>query len=141
MVVRKADSQRMQAVIERPRSTNVIKIRNFRKFNWLLLKVYEEFSKIASSFINMLKNIHEFQCAEKYARVFQEFKQQVLVTRSLAVTVGSKDYTIMTNASKDRTGCVLLQEYHGVAYILSQFRFAVDISQPMIQIQQYQSLQ
>ena len=64
----------MRPIIERPKSTYVIKIRSVHKSNWLLLKVYEEFSKIVFSVINLLKDIHEFSCTEKYASAFQEFR-------------------------------------------------------------------
>jgi len=56
----------------------------------------------------MSKDTHKFQCTEKCARAYQEFRQQVIVTPILAMPVRSKDYTIWANASKDRLGCVLL---------------------------------
>jgi len=72
---------------------------------------------MASSLTNTLKNTHEFWCIEKCTKAFQEFKYQVVVVPSLAMSLGNKDYTVLANVPKKKMGSILAQGHNLVAHV------------------------
>jgi len=86
--------------MERPRPTNVIKIRNFYRSNWPLLKVYEEFSKMASSLTNILKDVHKLKCG----RAVRVLRQRLIRIQILTLLAKGR---MCTDVSKNDLGCIL----------------------------------
>ena len=71
---------------------------------------------MVSSLINLLKEVNRFEWREEYERAFQELRQRLTTALILTLPVETKEYTIYSDASKNRLGCVMMQEDKVVAY-------------------------
>jgi len=69
----------------------------------------KDFLKTTLSFTNAIRNPNDLKCTKKCTKAFQELRQRLTVAPVLTLLVGSKDYAILTHASKDGLGCVLTQ--------------------------------
>ena len=67
----KVDPQKVRTIAFWPRPTNVTEIRSFLGLARYNHRFVNNFSKIASTLINLLKKITKFECTEKCERVFQ----------------------------------------------------------------------
>ena len=67
-----------------------------------------DFSKIAFFLTNLLTKAIKFEWTEKCERAFQELRQRLSIVVILIPQVGSKEYIIYSDASKNGFGCVLM---------------------------------
>jgi len=68
----KVDPQKVKAIKEWSKPTNVTEIRSFLGLAGYYRRFIKDFLKIASPLTNMLKKVNKFEWTEKCERVFQE---------------------------------------------------------------------
>jgi len=100
----------VKAIIEWPRPTNVSKIRSFLGLAGYYQRFVKDFSKITSPLTNLLKKAIKLEWITKCEREFQELRQRLTNALILTLQVEDKEYTTYNDASKNRLGCVLMQE-------------------------------
>jgi glutaredoxin-related protein len=76
----------------------------------------ENFSKIAKSMAELLKNNTKFELSEACEKSFQELKKRLTTTPVLTLPDIKKDFVVYYDASRQGLGCVLMQEGKVVAY-------------------------
>jgi len=70
----KVDPQKVKAITEWSRPTNISEIRNFLGLVGYYQRFVKDFSKIASPLTNPLKKANKFKWTEKYEKAFQELR-------------------------------------------------------------------
>jgi len=106
----KVDPQKVKAILDWPRPTNVTEIRSCLGMAGYYRWFVKDFSKIASTLTNLLKKTTKFEWIEKFEKAFQELRHHLTTTPILSLQVESKEYTIYSDASKNGLGCVLMME-------------------------------
>jgi len=104
----KIDPQKVKAITEWLRPTNVTKIRSFMGLAGYYRRFVKDFSKIASPLINLLKKANKFEWTEKCEKAFQELRQRLATVPILMLPMEGKEYTVYSDASKNSLGCVLM---------------------------------
>jgi len=66
----KVDPQKVKAITEWPRPTNVTEIRSFLGLAGYYRRFIKDFSKIASPLTNLLRKVNIFKWTEEYERAF-----------------------------------------------------------------------
>ena len=112
----------MKTITEWSRPTNVTEIRRFLDLVGYYWRFIKNFSKIASFMTNLLKKSNRFEWTEKCDRAFQELRQWLTTALILMLWVEGKEYIIYSDTSKNRLGCVLIQEDKKVAYASRQLK-------------------
>jgi len=69
-----------------------------------------------------LKKTTKFEWSNKCEEAFQELKRQLTTTSILTLPVERKEYTIYSDASKNRLGCILMQDDKVRAYAFRQLK-------------------
>ena len=87
----KVDPEKVKVITNWLRPTNVTKIRSFVGFIGYNHKFVKDFSKTASTLINLLKKMAKFEWTEKCKRVFQELRQHFTITPILTLPVEDKE--------------------------------------------------
>ena len=129
----KVDPLKIKAVAEWPRPTNVTEVRIFLGLAGYYRRFLKDFSKIASPLINLLKKTSKFKWSNKCEQAFQELKRRLTTTPILTMPEEGKEYTIYSDASKNRLGCVLMQDDKIIAYASRQLKpYEKDDYLPMI---------
>jgi len=118
----KVDSQKVKAIMEGSRPTNVTEIRSFLGLAGYYRRFIKDFLKMASPLTNLLKKANKFEWTEKYERAFQELRQRLTTAPILTLPGEGKEYTIYSDASKNGLGYVLMQEDKIVAYASRQLK-------------------
>jgi len=70
----KVDPQKVKAIIEWPRPTNVTEIRSFLGLAGYYRRFLKDFSKIASPLTNLLKKANKFEWTKKCEKAFRELR-------------------------------------------------------------------
>jgi hypothetical protein len=107
---------KVQSVLDWPALKNVKEVRGFFGMAGYYRRFVEGFSKIVGPITKLLRKNVPFIWDEKCKKSFQELKDKLTTTPVLAVLEPGKDYTVYCDASKDRLGCVLMQERKVIAY-------------------------
>jgi len=76
------DPQKVKAITEWSRPTNVTEIRSFLGLAGYHRRFVKDFSKIALPLTNLLKKANKFEWIEKCERAFQELRPQLTTTQS-----------------------------------------------------------
>jgi len=117
----KVDPQKINAVVEWPRPTNVTEVRSFLGLARYYRRFVKDFSKIAAPLTNLLKKTTKFEWRGKCEEAFQELKRR-LTAPILTLPEEGKEYTIYSDASKNGLGCVLMQDDKEIAYASRQLK-------------------
>jgi len=112
----KVDPQKVKAITEWPRPTNVTEIRSFLGLAGYYRRFVKDFSKIASPLTNLLKKANKFKWTERCQKAFQELRQPLTTAPILTLPMEGKEHTVYSDASKNGLGCVLMQADKVVAY-------------------------
>ena len=107
----KVDAQKVKAITEWLRPTNITKIRSFLGLVRYYRRFLKKFSKIASPISDLLKKANKFEWTERCDKAFQELRQRLTTAPILTLPMEGKEYTIYIDASKNGLGCGLIQEY------------------------------
>ena len=111
----KVDPQKVKAIMDLPRPTNVTEIRNFLRLAGYYRRFIKDFSKISSPLPNLLKKVVRFEWSSKCEEPFQELKSRLTSALILTLTVEGEEYIVYSDASKNGLGCVLMQGNRVVA--------------------------
>ena len=112
----KVGPQKVKAIMEWSKPTNITEIRCFLGLASYYQRFIKDFLKMASPLTNLLKKVNKFEWTEKHERAFQELRHRLTTTPILTLPMEGKEYTIYSDASKNRLGCVLMQEDKVVPY-------------------------
>jgi len=118
----KVDPQKIKAIMEWPRPTNVTEVRSFLGLAGYYRKFVKDFSKIASLLTNLLKKVVKFEWTNKCEEAFQELKNRLSSAPILTLLVEGEKYTIHSDASKNGLGCVLMLKDKVIAYASRQLK-------------------
>jgi len=118
----KVDPQKVKAIMDLPRPTNVTEIRNFLRLAGYYRRFIKDFSKISSPLTNLLKKVVKFEWSSKCEEAFQELKNRLTSAPILTLPVEGEEYIVYTNASKNGLGCVLMQGDRVIAYASQQLK-------------------
>jgi len=93
----KVDPQKVKAIMEWLRPTNVTEIRSFPDLVGYYPRFVKDFSKISSHLTNLLKKTNKFEWIEKCERAFQGLRQRLttVLILTLPVEVRSMQLIIM----------------------------------------------
>jgi len=86
----KVDPQKVEAITEWSRPTNITEIRSFLGLACYYRRFVKDFSKIASPMTNLLKKANKFEWIEKCDKAFQELRQRLTTTAILTAPMEGK---------------------------------------------------
>jgi hypothetical protein len=109
-------------VLEWEAPKNVKQIRGFLGMAGYYRRFIEGFSKIAGPMTKLLWKNTPFVWLEECEVSFQMLKDKLTIAHVLAIPETGKDYTVYCDASKNRLGCVLMQDRKVIAYGSRQLR-------------------
>jgi hypothetical protein len=113
---------KVASVLEWEAPKNIKQIRGFLGMAGYYRRFIEGFSKIAGSMMKLLRNNTPFIWLEECEASFQKLKEKLTTSPMLAIPETGKDYTVYCDASKNRLGCVLMQDRKVIAYGSRQLR-------------------
>ena len=96
----KVDPQKIKAVIEWRKPTNVTELRSFLGLAGYYRRFVKDFSRIAVPLTNLLKKTTKFEWSNKCEEAFQELKRRLTTAPVLTLPEEGKEYTIYSDASK-----------------------------------------
>jgi hypothetical protein len=114
------DPSKVEPVTKREQSLNVTDVKSFLGMAGYYRRFIENFSKIAKTMTELLKNNTKFEWSEACERSFQELKRRLTTAPVLTLPDIKKDFVVYCDASKQGLGCVLMQEGKVVAYASRQ---------------------
>jgi len=118
----KVDPQKIKAINEWPRPTNVTEVRSFLGLAGYYRRFVKDFSKIVAPLTNLLKKEVKFKWISKCEEAFQELKNRLMRAPILTLPVEGEEYTVYSDASKNGLGCVLMQKDKVIAYASGQLK-------------------
>ena len=110
------DSEKVEAVSNWQQPTNVSEIRSFLGLAGYYRRFIEGFSKIAWPMTELLKKEKKFVWIEFCERSFQKLKRRLTTAPVLTLPDIHRDFVIYCDASRQKLGCVLMQDGKVVAY-------------------------
>ena len=116
------DPQKIKAVSEWPRPTNVTEVRSFLGLAGYYRRFVEDFSRIAQPLTNLMKKTVRFQWNDKCERAFEELKKRLTTAPVLTLPVDGVEFEVYSDASKEGLGCVLMQQRKVIAYASRQLK-------------------
>lgn len=81
-----------------------------------------DFSKIATPLTHLTKKVTKYEWTDRCEEAFQELKRRLTSAPILALPTSGKDFVVYSDASKNRLGCVLMQEERVIAYASRQLK-------------------
>jgi len=118
----KVDLQKIKAITEWPRPTNVTEVRSFLGLAGYYRRFVMDFSRIATPLTNLLKKTTKFEWSDKCEEAFQELKRRLTTAPVLTLLKEGKENTIYSDASKNGLGYVLMQDDKVIAYASRQLK-------------------
>ena len=116
------DPQKIEAVVNWKPPTNVSEVRSFLGLAGYYKKFVEGFSKIATPLTNLLKKDQKFEWSDTCQHSFEELRQRLTTPPVLALPSGKDDYVVYSDASRQKLGCVLMQDGRVIAYASHQLK-------------------
>jgi hypothetical protein len=113
---------KVASILEWEAPKNVKQIRGFMGMPGYYRRFIEGFSKIAGPMTKLLRKNTPFIWSDECEASFQTLKEKLTTAPVLAVPETGKDYTVYCDASKNRLGCVLMQDRKVIAYGSRQLR-------------------
>ena len=118
----KVDPEKVKAVLEWKPPTTVTEVRSFLGLAGYYRRFIEGFSRISRPLTQLLKKDKPFEWTYKCEESFQELKTKLTTAPVLVLPDTGKDFQIYCDASRQGTGCVLMQDGKVVAYASRQLR-------------------
>jgi len=118
----KVDPQKIRAIVDWPRPTNVTEVRSFLGLAGYYRRFIKDFSKISSPLTNLLKKVVKFEWSSKCEEAFQELKSRLTSAPILTLPVEGEEYIVYSDAPKNGLGCVLMQGNRVIAYASRQLK-------------------
>ena len=116
------DQSKIEAITEWKQPQNVTDIRSFLRlveyYRWFI----ENFSKIAKLMTELLSKNAPFVWNEAHEKSFQEHKRTLTTTPILALPDIHQNFVVYCDASKQWSGCVLMQNDRVITYASWQLR-------------------
>ena len=116
------DPQKIEAIVNWKPPTNVSEVRSFLGLTGYYRKFVKGFSKIATSLTNLLKKDQKFEWSNTSQHSFEELRQRLATAPVLALPSGEDGYVVYSDASRQRLGCVLMQDGRVIAYASHQLK-------------------
>ena len=110
------DPEKVKAVLEWPRPTNVTEIRSFLGLAGYYRRFVEGFSKIAVPLTRLTQKEVRFEWSDVCEKSFQLLKEKLISAPVLALLVSDQEFTVYSDASIQDLGCVLMQNEWVIAY-------------------------
>ena len=116
------DSEKVEAVLEWPRPTNVTEIQSFLGLAGYYRRFVEGFSRLAAPLTRLTKKNEKFVWSEQCDESFKWLKEKLVSAPVLALPESGKEFTVYSDASIQGLGCVLMQEGQVIAYASRQLK-------------------
>ena len=126
------DPQKLEAVVNWPRPTNVTEVRSFLGLAGYYRRFLKDFSKIALPLTQLTQKGISFDWTDQRESAFQELKTRLVAAPILTIPSGTDGFTIFSDASHKGLGCVLMQNGRVIAYASRQLRPHERTTRPMI---------
>ncbi|KAH9293778.1 hypothetical protein KI387_041016, partial [Taxus chinensis] len=110
------DPSKIVAITEWPTPKNVHEVRSFMGLAGYYRKFVKDFSKVAAPITSLQKKDRKFIWNDKCETTFKILKSQLTSAPILAVPDPNKNFTVVTDASGEGLGGVLLQNDQVIAY-------------------------
>jgi hypothetical protein len=107
---------KVASILEWEAPKNVKQTRGFLGMAGYYRRFIEGFSKIAGPITKLLRKNTPFVWSEECEASFQTLKEKLTTTLVLAVPETGKDYTVYYDASKNKLGCLLMQDRKVITY-------------------------
>lgn len=116
------DPQKIEAVVNWLRPTNVTKVCNFLGLTGYYRRFVKDFSKIALPLTQLTQKGVSFEWTEPQEQAFQELKTRLVTVPILTLLSETNGLTIYSDASYIGLVCVLIQNGKVIAYTSRQLR-------------------
>jgi hypothetical protein len=116
------DPEKVKAVVELTRLTNVFEIRSFLGLIGYYRRFIEGFSKFSGPLTTLTWKNARFVWIDECEQCFQELKRRLVTTLVLALPTKSRNFVVYSGASKMGLGCVLMQNGNVIAYASRQLK-------------------
>ena len=116
------DPQKIEAVMNWERPTNVAEIRSFLGLAGYYRRFVEGFSKIASPLTSLMRKNTKFEWSNDCERSFQELKTRLTSAPILTIPSSTEGFVVYSDASRQGLGCVLMQHGKVIAYASRQLK-------------------
>ena len=103
------DPQKIEAVVNWPRPTNVTEVRSFLGLAGNYRRFVRDFSKIALPLTQLTQKGTPLDWTDQRESAFQEVKTRLVTAPVLSLPSGTDGYTVFSDASHKGLGCVLMQ--------------------------------
>ena len=116
------DPQKIEAVVDWPRPTNVTEVRSFLGLAGYYRRFVKDFSKLAMPLTQLTQKNVPFDWNEQREAAFQELKTRLVTAPILTLPNGTDGFQVYSDASYKGLGCVLMQNGRVIAYASRQLR-------------------
>ena len=110
------DPLKIEAVVNWKLPKNVSEVRSFLGLVGYYRKFVERFSKIAAPLTKLTRKDVKYDWIDACQQSFEELKGRLTSAPVLALPNGRYGFVVYSDASRQRLGCVLMQNDRGVAY-------------------------
>ena len=110
------DPQKVEAVMNWGRPTNVTEIRSFLGLAGYYRRFIQDFSRIAAPLTRLTRKGVKLDWSDDCELSFQELKNRLVSAPILTLPDDSGEYVIFSDASRQGLGCVLMQQGSVIAY-------------------------
>ncbi len=117
----RADPRKVKVVLDWPQPKDVSALRSFLGLANYFRRFIQGYSSLVSPLNDLLKKGINFEWGEKQQNAFDLVKHALTSAPVLHLVDPSKPYEVITDASINGIGAVLLQEGHPVAYLSKKF--------------------
>ncbi|XP_051141302.1 uncharacterized protein LOC127258494 [Andrographis paniculata] len=116
------DPSKVAAISDWPRPTNQSEVRSFLGLAGYYRRFVLDFSRVAKSLTNLLKNDTMINWDRECESSFLELKHRLISAPILALPVEGEDFEVYSDASKRGLGCALMQNQRVIAYASRQLK-------------------
>ena len=116
------DPQKVEAVMNWERPTNVTEIRSFLGLAGYYRRFVQDFSRIAAPLTKLTRKGVKFVWCDDCEMSFQELKNRLISAPILTLPDDSGEFVIYSDASRQGLGCVLMQHGKVIAYASRQLK-------------------
>ena len=116
------DPEKVKAVLEWPRPTNVTEIRSFLGLAGYYRRFVEGFSCLAAPLTKLTQKGEKFIWSERCEESFEQLKEKLVSSPILALPESGREFIVYSDASIQGLGCVLMQEGRVIAYASRQLK-------------------